>query len=206
MKHLGKKSLSAVLAFAANLLLWVEIGAACIGVCMVFLAAYFRRAFALQIPISYLPMTSAQIQSAGQNKNFGVINTTNGILSINVDASWQNIMLILLGYGALLAVVVLITYQIKRIFENFRQDQPFHQSNIGRIANIALILIGYSLVQWTFVIVVNQILLSRFTIWHNLELTYDFNFSCLIVGVVLLAVQGVFKAGLVLEEDKQLTI
>jgi len=100
----------------------------------------------------------------------------------------------------------LITYQIKRIFENFRQNQPFHQSNIGRIANIALILIGYSLVQWTFVIVVNQILLSRFTIWHNLELTYDFNFSCIIVGVVLLAVQGVFKAGLVLEEDKQLTI
>jgi hypothetical protein len=205
MKHLGKKSLSAVLAFAANLLLWIEIGGACVAVFMLLMAAHIRKAFALQVPISYSPMTSALIQAEGHERNFGILNTTAGILSIHIDATWQNIVFLILGYGALFAVVLMITYQLKRIFESFRQDQPFHQSNIGRIKNIAFILIGYSVVQWVFVIVTNQLLLAIFTFKH-LELTYDFNFSCLTLGVVLLAVQGVFKAGLALEEDKQLTI
>lgn len=205
MKNLGKRSLSAVMAIAVNLLWWAEWIAGALGVFMVLTAAHIRKAFALQVPITYTPMSMAQIYSAKQKGDFSILNTTNGTLSIHVGADWKTIVALLTGYGAIFAVIVIITYQVKRIFESFKQDQPFQQANIYRVRNIALVLIGYSVVQWSSVIVINQFLLSNF-IFHHLDLTYDFNYTCLLIGVVLLAVEGVFKTGLALEEEKQLTI
>ncbi|HMG08159.1 MAG TPA: DUF2975 domain-containing protein [Mucilaginibacter sp.] len=205
MKHLGKKSLSAILAVGVNLLWWLEWIAGCVGIIMVFMTAHIRKGFALQVPITYSPTSIRQIYSAERNGDFSILNTSNGILSIHIGANWQIIMMLLIGYGALLVVVLMITYQVKRIFESFKQDQPFHRSNMYRVRNISLVLIGYSIVQWLFVIAVNHILSSNF-IFRHFDLTYDFNISCFLMGIVLLAMEGIFKTGLALEEDKQLTI
>jgi len=205
MKQLGNKSLSTVLAIIANILWWSEwiFAAGCIV--MGIGAATIRKGFALQIPISYSDMTVLQVRSFRKDGPIGILNTTNGILSVHIDANWQNIVMLLLGYGLLFATIVTITYQLKNILKSFQKDQPFDRLNIKRVRNIALILIGYSLSQWLFVVIVNMILTASFNFWH-LDLTYNFNISCLIMGVVLLAVEGAFKAGLSLEEDKQLTI
>lgn len=205
MKHLGNKSLSAILAVTVNLLWWLEWFAGGICVVMVFIAAHVRKGFALQIPISYSPISIRQIYSVKKNGDFSVLNSTNGILSVHVDANWQNIVILLIGFGALFAAIVIITYQFKKILESFKRDQPFHRLNMLRVRNIALVLICYSLVHWLFIITVNHILISSFLFKH-MDLTYDFNLSCLLMGIVLLVVEGIFKTGLLLEEDKQLTI
>jgi hypothetical protein len=205
MKHLGNKSLSAILAVIVNLVWWLEwvLGIVLIG--MGAIAAHVRKGFALQVPVSYSPISIRQVYSVQNKGDFSVLNSNNGILSIHIEANWQNITMLLVGYGAMFAVIVIITYQFKKIMESFKQDQPFHQLNMLRVRYIALVLMGYSLAQWLFVIAVNYLLSSNFQFRH-MDLTYDFNFSCLLMGVVLLAVEGIFKTGLLLEEDKQLTI
>ncbi|MDB5023280.1 MAG: hypothetical protein JWP78_1035 [Mucilaginibacter sp.] len=194
-----------MLAAAVNLLWWLEWIAG--GLCMVRggMAAYIRKGFALQVPISYSATTIGQIRPLEKNGSVGILNATDGTLSVHIGANWHNIGMLLIGYGLLFAVIVTITYQFKKILQSFKRDQPFQRSNVSRIKKIALILIGYSLVQWLFIIAVNQILISNFQFKH-LDLTYDFNSTCLLVGVVLLVVEGIFKTGLSLEEDKQLTI
>jgi hypothetical protein len=64
---------------------------------------------------------------------------------------------------------------------------------------------GYSIAQWVFTVVINQILLSSFDFKH-MELTYNFNVSCLVIGIIILVLEGIFKAGSALEEEQQLTI
>jgi hypothetical protein len=63
----------------------------------------------------------------------------------------------------------------------------------------------YSFAQWAFAFAINMFLNSNFQFKH-LDLTYDFNISCLLMGVALLVVEEIFKAGLLLEEEQQLTI
>ncbi|WP_214072384.1 DUF2975 domain-containing protein [Mucilaginibacter sp. dw_454] len=205
MKILGNKSLSAFLAIVATLLFWAELAAGSVFVVMLFTAAHIRKAFALQVPISYSSTSMLQIYSAKRNGDFSILNTTDGILSIHIGASWQNIMILLTGYGLLFAVVVMITYQLKKIFGSFKQNQPFHKSNMYRVRYIAFVLISYSVIQWLFVIAVNKILLQIF-IFDHLDLTYNFNINCFLMGIVLLAVEGIFRTGLALEEDKELVI
>ncbi|MES2376262.1 MAG: DUF2975 domain-containing protein [Bacteroidota bacterium] len=205
MKQLGNKSLSAVLAVVVNLLWWAEwaFGAWCIY--MGAMAAHIRKAFALQVPISYSPMTMSVVPPIKKNGEVGILNTTNGVLSVHIDANWQNIGMLLIGYGLIFAVIVTITYQLKKILQSFSKDQPFHRSNMSRIKIIALVLISYSIVQWLFIIAVNHILIATFGFKH-LELTYDFNITCFLIGVALFIVEGIIKTGLSLEEERQLTI
>jgi len=205
MNYIGKKSLSSVLAVVVTILWWAEwlFGVGCIGAALI--TANVRKMFALQVPISFEPISIHKMEAYVDAHKVGILNTTNGTLSIHIDATWQNMALMLVGYGALFAVIVTITYQIKQIFKSFKQDEPFQKSNLFRIRLIALILIAYSIFQWLFVIVTNQILLSKF-IFHHLDLTYDFNVSCLVTGIVMLVLEGIFKMGVTLEEDKQLTI
>ena len=205
MKLLGNKSLSAVLTFAVNLLWWLEWIAGGTYIIMGAMTARIRKGFALQVPISYSATTTGQIHSIEQNGPVATFNTNNGTLSIHIDANWRNIVMLLIGYSMLFAVIVTITYQLKKILESFSQNQPFHKLNMSRVRNIALVLICYSVVQGLFVITVNHILISTF-IFKHLDLTYDFNISCLLTGIILLVVEGIFKTGLSLEEDKQLTI
>jgi hypothetical protein len=205
MKRLGNKSLSAFLATAVNVIWWLEILGGCTLTVMVFLTAYIRRGFALQVPVTYSPITIKQIYPVSTRNDFSVLNTNNGILSIHVPANWQTIVLLLIGYGLLFGVIVLITYQLKKLLERFSDNQPFHSTNRFRIRNVAFALLGYSVAQWIFTIVVNQILLINFNFKH-MELTYDFNISCFLIGLVILVLEGIFKAGSALEEEQQFVI
>jgi len=205
MKRLGSKSLSAFLATAINIIWWLEILGGCTLTVMMFITAHIRKGFALQVPVTYSPISIKQIYSVGTGSNFSVLNTNNGILSIHVPANWQTIALLLIGYGLLFGVIVLITYQLKKLLERFSHNQPFHNNNRFRIRNVAFALLGYSVAQWIFTIVVNQILLMNFNFRH-MELTYDFNITCFLTGLVILVLEGIFKAGTALEEEQQFVI
>ncbi|MEX8547827.1 MAG: DUF2975 domain-containing protein [Mucilaginibacter sp.] len=205
MKILGNKSLSGVLSVVINVLWWLEWVGAIACIFLGIIAAQIRKGFTLQVPINYSPVTIRQLYPIKKDFPMGILNTTDGTLSIHVPANWQNITMLLIGYGLIFSTIVIITYQLKRIFENFKQNVPFNEFNMLRIRNIAVVLISYSFVQGLFVVVVNQILKSNLRFTH-LELAYDFNVSYLLVGIALFVVEGVFRKGISLEEEKQLTI
>lgn len=205
MKPLKNKSLSAILSTIANLIWWLEWlgGAYCI--IMGIMAGFIKKGYVFIIPINYDPITIRQIYSNSKNGPVGILNSTNGNLAFGIHANFQNIIMLLIGFGSLYAAILIVTYQLKKILHSLKQNQPFQQLNILRLKIIAFVLIGYSLVQWAFVIVVTRILVSTFRFPH-MDLTYGFNYNCLFMGVILLAVQEIFKTGMLLEEDKQLTI
>jgi hypothetical protein len=96
---------------------------------MLFVTARIRKGFALQVPVTYTPISVKQIYSAGTKSNFSILNADSGVLSIHVPANWQTIALMLIGFGLLFGVVLLITYQLKKLFEKLVNNQPFHSSN-----------------------------------------------------------------------------
>jgi hypothetical protein len=205
MKTLGNKSLSAFLARAINIVWWLEWAGFAVMMIVGIALAIGKRAFTVNIPVTYSAITLRQIPNVNRDLPSGVLNSTNGNLYLNMDASWQNIVLLLAGMTMLFAAAILITFQLKVIFSNFRQNLPFQGPNISRIRNIAFILIAYSVVQWLFVIVVNQILLSNFR-WEPVQLTYSFNLSALVTGLILIVVAEIFKLGASFENENKLTI
>lgn len=205
MQFKSNRSLPAILFKIVNMVWWLEWAGGLAWVVMVFTVARIRRGFALQIPISFSNITIRQFYPAANNGEVGILNTSEGTLSVHIAATFQNILMILMGSALIFAAVVLITYQFKKILQNIKNEQPFHQSNIRRAGNIAFILIGYSLVQWLFVLLINYKLNAAYT-FHHINLAYNFNLSCLLAGIVLLVMKGVFKTGLLLEQDNQLTI
>ncbi|RYE20105.1 MAG: DUF2975 domain-containing protein [Sphingobacteriaceae bacterium] len=205
MKILGKNSLSSVLATVINVVWWLEWTAAIVLIGLASITAHVRRKFALQIPINFSSTNLAQVHSVNQKLPGGLINTKEGTFSMHIDANWQNNLMLLIGYGVIFSTIIIITYQLKKIFENFKQGLPFNKLNMVRIRNIAFVLMGYSFVQWLFAYVVNALLNLNFQFGH-LDLTYNFNISYLLTGVALLVVEEIFKTGLLLEEQQQLTI
>ncbi|HEY2580456.1 MAG TPA: DUF2975 domain-containing protein [Mucilaginibacter sp.] len=141
------------------------------------------------------------------NKDFpgGILNSTNGNLFIQMHATWQNVTMLLIAFVSISAMILIITYQLKVIFSNFKQNLPFNELNISRMRNIAIVLIAYSVLQWVTVVIMNQMLLSNLN-WGSVKLTYGFNISCLFTGLILLIVAEIFKLGVLLEEEKSLTI
>jgi hypothetical protein len=205
MKPLQNRSLSAILSAIVNLIWWLEWlgGAYCI--IMGTMAACIRKAYVFIIPINYDPITIRQIYTIQKNGPVGILNSTNGNLAFGIRANLQNIVMLLVAFCVLFGAILIITYQLKKILHSLKQHEPFQQKNIVRLKTIAFVLIGYSLLQWVFVIVVTQILVSPFRFPH-MDLTYGFNYNCVLMGVILLVVQEIFKSGMLLEEDKQLTI
>lgn len=205
MKVLGNKSLSSALAVVINVLWWLEWIGGIVCIVLGSIAAQVRKGFALQVPINYSNLTIGRVNSINKDFPMGILNTTNGVISLHINASWQNIVMLLIGYGLIFSVIVIMTYQLKRIFQNFKQNLPFNELNMLRIRNIAIVLISYSFVQWLFVIAVNQILNSNLQFKH-LDLTYNFDVGYLLVGIALFVVEGIFRIGISMEEEKQLTI
>jgi len=205
MNIFGKNPLSSVLAKVINIVWWLEwvSGATLIG--MASITARVRRGFALQIPINFSTTTIRQARSINRELESGIINTTDGVFSLHIGANWQNLAMLFIGFALIFSTIAIITYQLKKVLKNFEQGLPFNRLNMARIRNIAFVLMGYSFAQWAFAFAVNMFLNSNFQFEH-LDLTYDFNISCLLMGIALLMVEEIFKAGLSLEEEEQFTI
>jgi hypothetical protein len=205
MKTLGNKSLSAILAKCINVIWWIAWIGFVVLITAIIMTAVIKKAFVLNIPVTYAAVTIAQIQPAGGGFPPGVLNSTNGSLYVQIAATWPYVIMLLAALTIIFAAVLMVTYQLKIIFSNFRNNLPFNEPNISRIRHIAVVLIGYALAQWLFNIAVNQILVSNFR-WEHITLTYSFNISCLLTGIVLIVIAEIFKQGTALDNENKLTI
>jgi hypothetical protein len=196
---------SLVLFRIFNVIWYIEWIVAITFLVMLGVAGHMRGGYALQLPITFEEHTAARLAPINGNTESGILNTTAAILVYHVDANLQNIIMIIFGYGSVFTVVVLITGQLRLMSKDFNLNAPFQKLSIFRIKYIAFVLIGYSFIQWLFVAVVNHFTYQNFKI-KNLALTYDFNFSCLIIGVILLIVVEIFKVGIELEEERKLIV
>jgi hypothetical protein len=206
MNLIKKKSTSFILNKCLNVIWYIEWIACLMAVITFALAGFIRQGYSMQLPITFKSKYTQDILDA-RHTNLGkaILNADAANLSIHVDANWQNILMIVFGYGSIFAVIVIITYQLRKMSRDFQIEAPFQQLSLIRIKYISFVLISYTAVQWLFVIGVNQFIYFNYQV-RSYELTYDFNFSCLITGIILLLVTEIFKAGIELEEEKKLVI
>ena len=205
MKTLGKNSLSSTLSTIINVIWWIEwiFFIALIGVITV--TTIIKKEFAVNIPVTFSDITLRQVHGVNSNSPTGVLNTNSGNLYLHVDATWQNVSMLLIECVLIFSIVALITYQLKNIFSSFKKNIPFNNTNIARIRTIAFVLMIYSGVQWLFVIMVNQILISNLK-WEHITLTYSFNISCFVTGIVLIVIAEIFKLGYLLDDEIKQTV
>jgi len=205
MKAIGNKSLAGLLANAISVVWWLEWISFVSVIGFAISTVIVKRSFAVSIPVTFSPVTVQRIIPASKNLSAGVLSSANGTLYVNMVPSWQHVALLLAGLTILFALVILVTFQLKAIFSSFKRNLPFHERNMARIKNIAFILVGYSIIQWLFEIVLNRTLVANFR-WETVHLTYNFNMSALVIGLILIVLAEIFRLGATLENDNKLTI
>jgi hypothetical protein len=206
MKTIGRRSLSTIIATGLKVIWWGEWAWIAYKIYMILAAAYYRGGYAPHVPITFEDATiAAPIKSLYTAITTTHLNCTSGDLYFSVDATWKSISVLIAFYLIVFAAISITTYQLKLIFSNFSKNLPFNEVNIPRIKNIAYVLLAYTIVQWTGTIIIREVLV-RIVHWRRFELTYDFNFNYLILGLVLLFVAEIFKMGTALEEENNLTI
>lgn len=129
-----------------------------------------------------------------------------GNFYVAVGNTWQNVLMLVAGIIALAAVFIIITWHMKRIFKTLRSNEAFDAANVLRIRHIGLLLIVFAALQFLSNIIINRFLLTHFTFEEGLQLTYAFKFSYLFAGLVLIVVAEIFREGVNLKEETNLTI
>lgn len=206
MKTFGRRSLSTFIANTLNVLFWGEWAWLFYNIYGIFVAAHYRGGYAPHLPITFNEATIAgTIKTSVKDIEISHLNCTSADLYFHVDATWISISVLLGFYIIVFTGIAIVTYQTKIIFSNFSKNLPFNEVNIPRIKNIAYVFIAYSVIQWASTIIIRQVLLHLIS-WKRFELTYNFDFNYLVLGIVLIIVAEIFKMGTALEEEKNLTI
>jgi hypothetical protein len=206
MKALRNKSLSKILSIILNVLWWIE----CIGsgvlITVILVTAFLKQNISLNFPLAFSSVTFKTVPSVSKNMPPGVMNVMNGNFYMPVDNNWQNILLLLVASIVICSLLIIITYQLKLLFSSLSKNQPFDALNVLRIRNTGIGLIVLSLLLFFSNIIINQFLQSHFIWDEGISLTYKFNISYLVAGIILIIVAEIFNEGVTLKEESNLTI
>ena len=200
------KSLSKILSIILNCLWWIEWIGSGILVTVILVTYFLKKNMSLNFPLTFSSVTFKTIPAVSKGTPGGIINVTNGNFYVPVDNNWLNILALLFSGIAICAVIIFITYQLKLIFSSLSRNQPFSEPNVSRIRKIGFSLIVFSFLQFLSNIIINRFLISHFSWDEGITLTYTFKFSYLIAGIVLIMIAEIFKEGVSLKEETNLTI
>ena len=204
MKTIGKKSLSSVIATIVNIVWWIEWIAGSMVLAVLIGMLFMEKNISLKVPVSFSPFTMPKSGDAAANTG-GSLTVMDGNFTFPITVNFQNAALLFLLLAATLTIFLTITYQLKVIFSNLKQNNPFDEHNIQRIKNIGLILMLSAFFHFFFNIFIVHYLNTHFKV-DSVALTSKFNFSYLAIGMILIIVAEVFRRGASLEQENNLTI
>ncbi|HUH18554.1 DUF2975 domain-containing protein [Albibacterium sp.] len=205
MKTFGNRSLSSGMYGIINTIWWFEwlVGLGLITYLLTM--AFMRKPLDIVLGITFSEGILEKVDTLIPNGNPATLKVTSGNFSFS-PANLQEIMLVLTALLLSLTVVFLITYQLKKIFLNFKKNEPLNKLNFPRIKYIGVILIIANIAQWLYSLVLNQYLIQNFKWGNETQLTHSFNVNYFLIGIVLLIVSKIFEMGASLEEENSLTI
>ncbi len=106
-----------------------------------------------------------------------------------------------------LILVLIILFQLRKIFVNLEKKQPFSKDNPKRFLIIGIIIFFIGILKNIGLIISNEILI-KYLIIHRLfiERKFNFDFSILLLGLLFIILSEVFRQGVMLKEENDLTI
>jgi hypothetical protein len=205
MKTFGNRSLSSGMYGIINTIWWLEwlIGFALITYLLTM--AFMRKPLDIVLGITFSEVILKEVDTMIPNGNPGTLKVYNGNFLFS-PTNLQEVMLVMTALLLSVAVVLLITYQLKKIFLNFKKNEPLNKLNFPRVKYIGIILIIANVAQWLYSLALNQYLTQNFKWGNETQLTQSFNVNYLFIGIVLIIVSKIFEMGASLEEENNLTI
>ena len=206
MNILGKRSLSGILTVIINIIWWIEWVAYASVTGAIIIAFITNRHVNLKVPVTFSSIVIKQIHRTGQNNSPGQLEVLSGEYLFGIRMNLLTTLILLAGFTITFLLIILVTRHLKIIFSNLKKNFPFNEVNAWRIRNIGIIFIIASLLQWIFNIALTRFLLSDFNWGNEIDLTYRFNVSFMITGIILIIIAEIVKQGTSLNEENNLTI
>lgn len=205
MKTFGKRSLSSGMYGIINAIWWFE-WLAGLGLTTYFLTmAFIRKPLDVVLGITFSEGILKKVNPLIPTGNPGTLKVSSGNFLFS-PANLPEVMLVLTELLLSVAVVLLITYQLKKIFFNFKKNEPLNKLNFPRIKHIGIILIIANIARWLHSLALNQYLIKNFNWGTETQLTQSFNINYFLIGIILIIVSKIFEMGASLEEENNLTI
>jgi hypothetical protein len=153
--------------------------------------------FNVDIPVRApsLGVQNAQIQKARGSLRFPV--QEGGAFFVT------NAILLLVMFGLALFLVI----QLREVFRSLREGRPFVPANATRLRWIAGGVIAGEFIRAAVVFFENYYAMTHFSAQGlRFEIRPDFNLSAIVLGLIILVISEVFRAGTQLDEDRAMTI
>jgi Protein of unknown function (DUF2975) len=216
MRAMGKGSISSFITVLLNMALCIfALGLFLVVVLLIFSpfirdpmevdASWLVVGTNMTIPVSFnvdtpitapsLGVQNAQIQKARGSLRFPV--QEGGAFFV------ANAILLLIMFGLALFVVI----QLRSVFRTLREGRPFVPANATRLRWIAGGVIAGELVRAAVVFYENYYAMTHFSAQGlRFDIRPDLNVFGIVLGLIILVISEVFRAGTQLDEDRAMTI
>jgi len=208
MQAMGKSSISSVVKKLLDVAWYLAGAGLCLATLMiVYTAVWGGFPGTIRVPITFeLEAEAYQVASPALGVTGAVVDDIRAYLSFPLERGvflFAN-LLILVG---LLALAMLVLWQLRQVFRTLEDGAPFDAENARRIRWVGFAMIlgeifrASALGFWTYYAA------ARFEseqMYFGASL--DFNLIAIIHGLVILVIAEVFRSGTRLEEDQSLTV
>ncbi len=128
-------------------------------------------------------------------------------LTFRTQRDWRTIAIAIVGVSFGFGISLVVTYQLRKIFATLTDTHLFVVGNVYRLRTIAFILMAFSPISWLLSLFTNEYVRTHFSAKGNaLNFHYELDFNAILTGLVLLVIAEVFKEGVQLKEEQDLTI
>jgi hypothetical protein len=201
----AKLTLTRISSFI-NAIWYLEIIGCIIFIGLFLTSACVRSQIVVLLPVDFSELNIMPIKSISSSFESARLDSYSGILFFHVKSSLGNVLAMTLIYMLIAFVILAITYQVRIIFANFRNNQHFTKININRLKVISLTITLIPFVQFLFALIANFVVKNNFKLGPYLELSPSFNYGFLITGIFLFSTIAILKLGRDLEEENKLTV
>ncbi len=206
MAHFSQKGSLTILQIGINMIwLWVLLVGIPFMVLVVFVILNGSNDFfTIKVPVEFEEVFIRKVPRIDSSKVHMLI-ADSGTISVRIYRTWQNMTIMAICFLSLYLAFLVVVCQIKNIIKSLRQGKPFDKENLKRLRVVGYVLVLFFISKQVYIFLAQKVLFSMFD-FNHIELAYDKNVGILITGLIMLSLEAVFKRGVVLEEEEQLTI
>lgn len=162
----------------------------------------------VSVPVAWGPASDKTLPSTGEARVFLKPQKQTGQLQVPIRST-PGLLIVALGFVGLITTVWTFSL-LRQIFRNVQTESPFHIDTARRIQQMGLLFVGQTLLE----IVLKMALWSQtrpyfgqIRLDYNNFLSIDLNLTGpWLLGLILLALAQVYRRGIELQTESELTI
>lgn len=206
MKYFGSNSLSSIINKAINFIWYTQLIVFTVVLIGVLVGVSSNVSRSYRWPVTISQKADIEINAMSNSVSNAKVIVTNGELLFSGNNNRDNVVITFVALALIFGTVLLITFQLKKIFSTFKKTEPFVVSNSKRIRLIGIILIGSCLLKFLFGIFYTRYLNAHFQWDQKIIFGQSLDLGTIFIGVLVIILAQVFRLGTELQEDNNLTI